>query len=170
MENKELNFENETRKHQQLVSRYINIFAQELLKRANCHDKSKLENPERKQFVEYTEKLKDMEYGSEEYKKCMEEMKETLKHHYSLNKHHPEYWEINGWAFETLYDPIRAMDLADIAEMICDWLAACKRHKNGSIYDSIEKNKERFGINDQLCYILNQTANMLECRLKKEKL
>jgi hypothetical protein len=40
-----------------------------LLERAKEHDNSKLEEPERSVFIETTENLKGLSYGSDEYKK-----------------------------------------------------------------------------------------------------
>jgi hypothetical protein len=42
--------------------------------------------------------------------------------------------------------------------MICDWLAAVKRHKDGDIFRSIEVNQERFGYSDEIKEILKNTA------------
>lgn len=50
------------------------------------------------------------------------------------------------------------MDLYDIIEMFLDWKAASERHETGDINDSIEKNKQRFAISDQLTNIFRNTA------------
>jgi hypothetical protein len=161
MTNEELFFEAETRKHQQEVSKLLIKFAQILLQRAIEHDKSKLESPEREIFIEYTPKLKGTTFGSEEYKNYLKEMKVALDHHYANNKHHPEFNDINGYSFQTLNNPIRAMDLVDIVEMLCDWMAACKRHADGNIAKSIEINEKRFNISDQLSQIFRNTTEIL---------
>jgi hypothetical protein len=161
MTNEKLFFEAETRKHQQEVSKLLIKFAQILLQRAIEHDKSKLESPEREIFIEYTPKLKGTTFGSEEYKNYLKEMKVALDHHYANNKHHPEFNDINGYSFQTLNNPIRAMDLVDIVEMLCDWMAACKRHADGNIAKSIEINEKRFNISDQLSQIFRNTTEIL---------
>ncbi|OQA56521.1 MAG: hypothetical protein BWY42_00940 [Candidatus Omnitrophica bacterium ADurb.Bin277] len=159
----ELFFENETRKHQQEVARYLTKFAQMLLTRAMEHDASKLESPEREIFIEFTPKLKGSTYGSEEYKTFLAQMKPALDHHYAKNKHHPEFNDINGYTFQTGNNcAINAMDLVDIVEMLCDWMAAVKRHTNGSIWKSIDHNEKRFGINEQLSQLFRNTAALLE--------
>ena len=157
----ELFFENETRKHQQRVSNFLLEFARQLLIRATEHDKSKLEEPERSVFIEYTPKLNSVTYGSEQYKEYLRKMKKALDHHYANNKHHPEFNDINGFSLQTLNDPIRSMDLVDIVEMLCDWLAATSRHADGNINDSITKNEKRFGINDQLSQLFRNTVALL---------
>ena len=167
MDKNELIFENETRKHQQEVSKLLLIFAQELMKRAMVHDNSKLKSPEREMFIEYTPKLKNTTYGSDEYNKHLEEMKKCLSHHYKVNKHHPEYNDINGFTFSSNNDPIESMDMLDIVEMLLDWLAATQRHADGDIGKSISKNEERFGINKQLSQVFRNTVALIE-QLKKE--
>lgn len=77
--------------------------------RAALHDLSKLQEPEKSIFDEYTPKLKTSTYGSEEYKQFLTEMGVALQHHYAHNSHHPEHWPIP--ASETI-DQLRA----DIAE------------------------------------------------------
>lgn len=138
----------ETCKHKQEVLKNMNIITQELSKRAITHDDSKLEEPEASGYAHYTSKLAGLTYGSDEYKKCLEQMKPTIEHHYKYNRHHPEHHE-NG---------IKDMNLVDIVEMLCDWAAACKRHNDGNIYNSIEINQKRFGYNDELKQILINTV------------
>ena len=119
-----------------------------LLSRIDNHDSSKLRSPEKETFDEMTPKLKDSTYGSEEYKDFLKEMKKALDNHYANNSHHPEFYN----------DGINGMDLVDLLEMFCDWKAASERHTNGDIYESIEINKKRFNISDQLTQILINTA------------
>lgn len=162
MEKEELNFENETRKHQKLVSDNLICIAIKILERAKIHDSSKLLEPERSVFIKTTENLKGLTYGSEEYKKQLLDMKVALDHHYANNKHHPEYNDINGYSSQTLNDPIRSMDLIDIIEMFCDWEAATKRHDDGDIYKSIDINEKRFGISEQISAIYRNSTTYLK--------
>lgn len=159
MENNELFFENETRKHQQEVQKLLISFAMILLNRAMVHDDSKLLTPEREIFIEYTTKLKTSTYGSEKYKTFLKEMKPALDHHYANNKHHPEFNTIN--CFDGgMESPVTAMDLFDIVEMLCDWLAATKRHADGDIGKSIQINEKRFNIDRQLSQIFRNTTSV----------
>lgn len=152
----------ETRKHIMMVAKYLHIFSCELLKRATLHDASKLEEPEASIFEKYTPLLKGLTYGSDEYKNIMKEMKPALDHHYKVNKHHPEFNDVNGYSYQTLNDPIRSMDLFDIVEMICDWLAATKRHADGDIGRSIKINKDRFKMDEQVVALLYNTVALLK--------
>ncbi len=96
--------------------------------------------------------LKDSTYGSKEYKKFLEGLKPALDHHYAHTRHHPESFK-NG---------ISSMNLIDIVEMYCDWMAATKRDVDGNIYKSIEINTDRFGMSEELTSIFKNTANFFE--------
>lgn len=141
----------DTQKHINRVNTLLTTAAIFLLQRGRDHDKTKLENPEKAIFDEYTPKLKKMEYGSEEYKECLVFMGEALQHHYIHNGHHPEHFK-NG---------VNDMTLIDIIEMFCDWKAASERHETGDILKSIEINKERFELSDQLAAIFENTAKLM---------
>jgi len=191
----------ETLKHIELVMQLLAAMQNEILKRMFSHDRSKLDSPEMEMFEQFTDRLRGMTYGSEEYKQCLEEMKQSaLLHHYENNRHHPEHfegcWQKNTEAIsrcdhlilaltemqvqypddnyvfkhslnlieaykKTLESNVNAMNLIDVVEMICDWLAAGKRHADGNIYRSIEINTERFGLSPQLVSILLNTVPLL---------
>jgi hypothetical protein len=160
-------FEMETRKHQQEVARCMTEFARQLLERASRHDASKLEEPEREAFIKATAQLKDLEYGSEAYMEALKDLGPALEHHYAHNKHHPEYNTINGFAYETLNDPILCMDLMDVVEMVCDWYAASKRVKDGFFSKSVVVNRERFKMDRQLSQICAQSDRIFELTPEK---
>jgi len=117
------------------------------LKRSEEHDQSKLVDPEKSIFDEFTPKLRNSTYGSDEYKSFLTSMKPALDHHYKNNSHHPEFFE-NG---------IQDMTLLDILEMLMDWKAATIRHADGDILRSIEINQSRFGYSDDIKKILINT-------------
>lgn len=149
MEEFDYDSKSDTLIHIKRVSELLSLAAIELLKRGNCHDDSKLKSPEKELFDKYTPKLKDCTYGSDEYKGYLKELGVALSHHYENNSHHPEHYP-NG---------IGDMDLFDVIEMFFDWKAAGERHADGNIYKSIEHNKKRFGLSDQLESIFINTAN-----------
>ena len=138
----------ETQKHIRKVQELMNLFLKEIISRGEHHDDSKLEEPELSGFAENTIKLGKVEYGSPEYSELLREVKPTIEHHYSKNRHHPEHWP-NG---------IEDMTLVDILEMLCDWKAATARNKNGNIRKSIEINSNKFKISPQLRLILENTV------------
>lgn len=116
--------------------------------RVTHHDESKLKDPEKAIFDEYSPKLRDSTYGSDEYYGFLREMKVALDHHYANNRHHPEHFA-NG---------VNDMTLVDLVEMLADWKAATERHENGDLAKSLEIQRERFGLSDQLVSILRNTA------------
>lgn len=61
--------------------------------------------------------------------------------------------------YKELNSPINGMDLFDLIEMFMDWKAATERHDDGDILKSIEINKERFGISEQICEIFRNTID-----------
>lgn len=146
-------YEAETLDHIKTVSMWVGIAQQNLDDRRIAHDNSKLQEPERSGFQAMTAdaRLKDLAYGSEEYRAVLREHKPTIKHHYAHNDHHPEFWP-NG---------IRDMSLLSVLEMLCDWKAATARMKDGDLARSIEMNAERFGYGDEFKALLVNTAKEL---------
>lgn len=142
----------QTWRHIDLVRKLLRIAAVELLTRGETHDRSKLDRAEVDVFTEYTPKLKGCTYGSDEYKTYLKEMKPALDHHYAHNRHHPEFFAKG----------LKGMDLVDLLEMFCDWMASTKRHDDGNIMKSIEINQGRFGYDDVLADIFRNTVKLLE--------
>lgn len=137
--------------HIERVNELLLMAAKKLLIRGKKHDASKLESPEKELFDEYTPKLKNSTYGSDEYNEHLKGLKTALDHHYLHNSHHPEHHE-NG---------INDFDLFDLIEMFFDWKAATERHADGDIRKSIEINKGRFGMSEQICQIFRNTVDKL---------
>ena len=98
-----------------------------------------------------TERLKDLTYGTDEYRQVFqsETLRETLRHHYAHNRHHPDHFD----------EGVNDMTLVDLLEMMADWKAAGERHGDGDIRESIKINRERFNLSDQLVQILHNTAD-----------
>lgn len=138
----------DTLEHIKLVNKGLIKFAQILLDRAIQHDASKLESPEKEGFDAANIQLSQCTYNSPEYQQSLKELESTLQHHYRHNSHHPQHYE-NG---------VNDMDLLDLIEMFVDWKMASERNKGGNIFDSINKNRERFKLSDQLTSILKRTA------------
>lgn len=136
----------DTKKHIRTVQKLLYQIIGMLEDRAAVHDHSKLASPEAEVFDEYTPKLRDTTYGSDEYKQFLKEMKPALDHHYANNPHHPEHHQ-HG---------VEDMTLVDLVEMLVDWKAATLRHDDGCIVKSIEINAKRFSLSPQLaCILLN---------------
>ena len=142
----------ETIKHIEKVRGIIRIFISKLVTRAIEHDRLKLESPEVEIFTEFTPKLANTTYGSDEYKSFLKEMNVALQHHYGHYRHHPEHFKRG----------INDMNLVDIVEMFCDWKASSMRHNDGNLLKSIEHNVDRFNIDSQLEQIFINTAKMFD--------
>jgi phosphopentomutase len=137
-----------TLKHSRRVDELLLELMWEIGLRVTHHDESKLQEPEKSMFDEFTPKLRDSTYGSDEYKGFLEQMGVALQHHYDNNRHHPEHFE-NG---------VDGMTLVDLVEMLADWKAATERHEDGDLARSLEIQQERFGLTPQLVSILRNTA------------
>lgn len=137
----------ETLEHIRRVQMNMGYVQHKMFARAMNHDKEKLSPEEKAVFDEFTPRLKDSTYGSEEYKGFLKAMAPALEHHYKHSSHHPEHYE----------DGVSGMTLLDLFEMFCDWKAATERHANGSLEKSIKINKDRFGMSDQLAAIFENT-------------
>ncbi len=142
----------DTIKHVAVVRTRIQQVITALNKRTRLHDESKLKPPEKEIFDEMTPLLKDCTYGSEEYQGFLARMKPALDHHYENNRHHPEHY-ICG---------VRSMTLIDLLEMLADWKAAGERHADGSMFKSLQHNRTRFDIPEELFRILCSTAEDLK--------
>jgi hypothetical protein len=75
-------------------------------------------------------------------------MGEGLTHSYEANRHHPGHFD----------DGLNGMTLVDVIEMLADWKAATERHADGDLAKSLEIQRERFSLCDQLVAILRNTA------------
>ncbi len=141
----------DTLAHIEEVRKLLYAAVKEMLWRAYFHDMSKLESPEVEAFNEYGPKLRESAYGSDEYRRNLEGMREALWHHYEANSHHPEHYT----------DGVHGMDLFDLVEMLCDWKAATMRHDDGSLDSSITINRGRFGYGDEIEGLLRRTAERM---------
>lgn len=136
--------------HKQWVAENMQHAANDLFRRAAVHDNSKFEPEEFELYNKLFPELQKHAYGSPELKAVYQQLGPALDHHLQVNRHHPEYHE-NG---------INGMNLLDVLEMVCDWMAASKRSQTG-IDKGLEINKERYGISDQLFEIIKNTVAML---------
>jgi hypothetical protein len=142
----------DTLAHIQRVQALLTDMQRNLAERVQQHDASKLQEPEKPLFDEYTPKLRTCVFGSPKYQAFLAELKPALDHHYAMNSHHPEHYP-NG---------IAGMSLLDLIEMLCDWKASTERSEGGDIRRSLRLNQNRFGIDAQLVSILENTMRELQ--------
>lgn len=142
----------DTLKHILKVREYIDQVIRVLLLRGCLHDRSKLTEPEKKFFDEFTPRLSCIQYGSDEYFAVLKRMSPAISHHHKHNSHHPEYHGGN----------ITNMNLLDIVEMLCDWKASTKRNKDGNIRKSLEHASQRWNVSKDISKILKNTISLLD--------
>ena len=124
-------YEERTRKHIKrvkvnllnIISKYKQLNLEELDKRLMNHDKSKFSVDEYVPYIWMTEFYRKKQLGEEfKYpnKDIKKEINEAIKHHYKVNRHHPEF-----------HNDIQNMNNEDIVEMVCDWAAMSQEFNNG---------------------------------------
>lgn len=132
--------------HISRVRRHIDTFIQLLIRRAENHDKSKLEEPELSWWKEM-DKEPRYPYGSEEYKQKIKRWDKVFKHHYKYNRHHPEYYEYG----------VSEMTLIDIVEMMCDWLGYKDTTTVTEALKVCDDQMARYNISEELRQIIFNT-------------
>lgn len=140
-----------TAEHIAKVGLHLSTVIHRLACRAVVHDASKWSPEEWPAFEKATPRLAEVEYGTKEYKECLRDIRPAVDIHQARNSHHPEHY-VHG---------VYGMNLLDLIEMLCDWKAATERNKNGDILKSLEHNRERFQLDDQLYTILENTVREL---------
>lgn len=132
--------------HISRVRRHIDTFIQLLIRRAENHDKSKLEEPELSWWKEM-DKEPRYPYGSEEYKQKIKRWDKVFKHHYKYNRHHPEHYEYG----------VCEMTLIDIVEMMCDWLGYKDTTTVTEALKVCDDQMARYNISEELRQIIFNT-------------
>jgi hypothetical protein len=132
--------------HIREVQAHLDTFVAEMVRRGQVHDASKFDEAEKPAFDQAIALLRGVPYGSPEYNDVLSRLAPAFDHHYRHNSHHPEHYGEQG---------IAGMDLFDLVEMFCDWIAAAKRNPADGV--KLAYNVELFGIQDQLASILANT-------------
>ncbi len=135
----------ETLAHIHAVRDRLEIFATALLERGQIHDASKLGPEEKPVFDAVFPQLAGLSYGSPEWNAVVERAGPALAHHYRHNRHHPEHHA----------EGVVGMDLLDLVEMLCDWMAAAQRQPADGV--KLDHNVRLFAIEPQLARILANT-------------
>jgi len=104
-----------------------------ILKRAIVHDMTKYSKDEAPLYEALFFELLTVEYGSKEYDALQGKLRPAKLHHFMHNSHHPEHWA----------DGISDMSPLDQIEMLCDWAAAVRGHKDGSFITSFVLNLDK---------------------------
>lgn len=136
----------DTLAHIHKVRDNIDVFVAEMLARGCRHDASKLEEPEKSTFDAVIPLIAGLAYGSPAYEAVVERARPALEHHYRRNSHHPEHYGAVG---------VAGMDLFDLVEMVCDWMAAAERRPDDGV--KLAYNARLFGLEPQLASIIANT-------------
>jgi len=175
----------DTLEHIRKVKSFITEFVGQIFDVVKNHDDSKLYDPERDIFDEYTPKFKDFItefvgqifesvkdhddsklYGPE--RDIFDEYTPKLKDSTYGSDEYKQFLKEMGGALNHHYrnnrhhpehflNGMNGMNLVDIIEMLCDWKAATLRHEDGDMLKSLEINIKRFKIDFQLAKILHNT-------------
>jgi Family of unknown function (DUF5662) len=124
----------------------ISVFVAEMLRRGRDHDASKFSDAEKPMLDEVLPLLEGVAYGSPAWDEVINQAGPALEHHYRHNSHHPEHYGNEG---------VAGMDLFDLVEMVCDWMAAARRNPADGV--KVAYNVRKFGIEPQLAAILENT-------------
>jgi len=149
--NMEFDFLCDTVLHIGEVAENLEEVASELKKRGLAHDRTKLQQLEFDGFVSTREKFKKANYGTPEYKECVELTRPAVNHHYENNRHHTGFHK-NG---------LNDMTLIDIIEMIADWKAAARRSPDKTLKDTLDYAFKKYGFDAQMQTIVNNTLKQL---------
>lgn len=139
----------DTLRHIARVQELLREFADELVRRGERHDLSKL-GPNEKPARDSLPPDYDHPYGKP--RNWSPEMLAAFDHHHAHNSHHPQHYGDQG---------VSGMDLGDLVEMFFDWKAAGEPYKHDTIAASIEVNRKRHNLDPQLVAILQNTAKRL---------
>lgn len=150
----------DTERHIGIVRHHLrNMVVSNFLLRAETHDASSLQEPEKSFYDQWRPVLSSMQYNSHEYLEAIKQLAPAIKHHYERNPHHPEYYQ-NG---------INGMSLFDIMEMVVDWRAAIERKgTEEQVLDNFWRTCQRFKIEPQLAQIIINTVVELGWAAAKE--
>lgn len=133
--------------HKRRVGIYLQKIANALFSRAVVHDNSKFTPEEYEPYDKAFPGLQKYGYGTDEFRAELAKIKPAITHHYEHNDHHPEYFKSG----------IDGMNLIQLVEMTCDWIAASERSQK-DIFKGLDMNKDRFKISDQLYSIIKNTV------------
>lgn len=134
------------------VRRNLLAVRQDLERRAEEHDASKLHDDEFDGFARINATAREFPYGSPEYRASLDAERPTINRHNARNSHHPEH-----------HDQVTDMGWLDIIEMVCDWRAAWEAYgKQGTWRHGMQIQRGRFAFADEQWWLVEQVAAYLE--------
>ena len=140
-------FMNKMLGHRYDVGKSLSVLIKALIDRASEHDLDKF-HPEvvdkHCEMFEDFQKTKP-DYGTPGYDEVKDRFEDIIKRHYQASRHHPEHFERG----------IDGMNLVDMMEMVCDWVAATP--KDQDVFDAVGLNCSKYGIDEQLMVLIVRT-------------
>lgn len=136
--------------HQRRVGTLMNHLATHLTRRAVNHDASKWQDAELIPLLSIADRYNRTEYGSEEYNSLREQIAPAIAHHEKANRHHLGHF--NG--------DISRMNMLDIQEMLCDWMASSEKN-GGDVYNALAEAKAKYNWSDDLYRIMVNTLDVI---------
>ena len=133
-----MDFDKKLQEHKDGIKKYLSFIVNLLASRALTHDNSKNSDEEYLNYIKPT-------------------LDKGLKHHYNVNRHHPEYFD-NG---------IDDMTLIDILEMIVDWKISIEQNSK-DLYKEIDYNFMKYNVSEQLQKIILNTYKYIDKLMKEE--
>lgn len=140
--------------HRGKVERLLACAASLLMVRGMDHDASKLGPEEAERYAPVVWQLNHdgPAYGTPEYHELVGTLGPALEHHRACNDHHPEFFGGE--------DPLAKMDLFQVLEMVCDWVAAASRH-GGDPLAAMKQTGRKYPIDPQVKALLTNTVATL---------
>jgi len=177
-EEKEAWFIERTNKHISLVKgaieKIVAAFPEfdELLQRAEVHDASKFEEPEKTPYIELTWRHKSDSYDSYETPGELDKKAENdaTMHHILNNSHHPEFHNkedahIDPENRDTSVEVLDATSMPDldVAEMSCDWFAMSEELGTNTATEWFESQKDvRWHFSSEQESVIRKCLKVLE--------
>jgi hypothetical protein len=138
----------DTHEHRGKVRDMLNLPIHNLLRRGAVHDLSRFDPEEKPIYDAVLPELRSATPGTPEHSAIQGRLAPALRHHYSVNSHHPEYYS-NG---------VSGMTLLDMIEMLCDLKAATMRPGSRTLAHALELAIKKHKISQEVAGILRHTA------------
>ena len=141
-------------RHRSVIQDSLRGIAQQLERRGELHDLSKFRPDEFEGFRDAGFAARNYKFGSPEYEEGLKALKApdgAFTKHAKRNRHHPEH-----------FAPVGDMSFIDIIEMVCDWHAAAATYGNNTLREGLEKQRERFPLNDHYWWLIEEVVRWLE--------
>ena len=138
----------DTNAHKEVVREVFGILIEDFKLRRLTHDASKFVSPEKEGYDKFIPMLKETPYASPEYVKVRQQMfDECLKHHYEVNRHHPEHFE-NG---------IKDFTIVDLVEYFVDTYSASTR-SDTPFSEGLKFNAKKHNLPEEIVMIFENTV------------